>query len=273
MEFEYLPDNVGEHKSYWNFKIPSEGIIQPFMVVGFVVEPIVLLERGKADFGPLLIGGKSRETINLINQEHIPFAFHFNKDSIKENPDYGDSLQVSPLSGTVPPQSQIPIEVLFKPKYETHYNYNLICNIKNKARQLVLNVKGIGYSIHYNVMADKALIPVLPNESHNFEFGDFFVNEKKTKSIVIENKGDFNFDYQFKRQSNKYVMIEPEAATVKKGDSVAVDILYLPKNSHKLKNYKCVLKIASGPKFNFLLNGTARKPGINLSFHQYDFGP
>lgn len=49
--------------------------------------------------------------------------------------------------------------------------------------------------------------------------------------------------------------------------------MYCPKNSHKLKNYKCILKIASGPKFNFLLNGTARKPGIEMSFTQYDFGP
>jgi len=126
VQFEYIPDNVGEHESYWNFKIPSEGIVQPFMVVGFVVEPIVLMETGKINFGPLLIGGKSRETVNLINQEHLPFTFHFNKDTIKENPDYGDSLQVSPLSGTVPPQSQVPIEVLFKPKYETNFNYNLI---------------------------------------------------------------------------------------------------------------------------------------------------
>ena len=34
-----------------------------------------------------------------------------------------------------------------------------------------------------------------------------------------------------------------------------------------------LLKIASGPKFNFALNGTARKPGIKMSFNQYDFGP
>lgn len=273
MQFEYTPDFVGEHESYWNFKIPAEGIIQPFMVVGFVVEPIVLMETGKINFGPLLIGGKSRETVNLINQEHLPFTFFFNKDSIKENPDYGDSLIVTPVSGTVPPQSQIPIEVMFKPKYETDYNYNLICNIKNKARPLVLNVKGVGYAIHFNVLADKAGIPVLPNESHTFEFGDFFVNEKKTKSMVIENKGDFNFDYQFKRLPNKYVTIEPETGTVKKGDSVTIDILYLPSNAHKLTNYKCALKIASGPKFNFILNGTARKPGIEMSFNQYDFGP
>jgi len=126
MVFEYIPDNVGEHETYWKFKIPNEEVVQPFMVVGFVVEPIVLFETGKINFGPLLLGGKNREKINLINQEHLPFTFFFNKDSVKENPDYGDSLQVTPMSGTVPPQSQMSIEVLFKPKYETDYNYNLI---------------------------------------------------------------------------------------------------------------------------------------------------
>lgn len=273
MVFEYTPDNVGEHQSYWNFKIPTEDIVQPFMVVGYVVEPIVLFETGKINFGPLLLGGKSKETINLINQEHLPFTFNFTKDSIKENPDYGDSLQVTPLAGTVPPQSQIPIEVLFKPKYETDFNYNLVCNVKRKARPLVLNVKGTGYAIHYSVLADKSLVPVQPNEPYNFEFGDFFVNEKKTKTVVIENKGDFNFDFMWKRQPNKYITIEPESGTVKRGETINFNIVYLPMNAHKLKGYKCTLKITSGPKFVFMLNGTARKPGINMSFHQYDFGP
>ena len=187
MVFEYVPDNFGEHESFWNFKIPFEEILQPFMIVGYVVEPIVLLETGKVNFGPLLLGGKNKEVINLINQEHLPFTFYFNKESIRENPDYGDSLAVTPLSGTVPPQSQIPIEVLFKPKYEMSYNYNIIWNIKRKARSLALNIKGVGYAIHYSIFADKQRIPVTPDVPHNFGFGDLFVNEKKTKSVVIEN--------------------------------------------------------------------------------------
>ena len=67
--FEYTPDNVGEHESYWNFKINSEKIVQDFMVVGRVVEPNVLFASGKIKFGPLLLDGKNRETINIINQE------------------------------------------------------------------------------------------------------------------------------------------------------------------------------------------------------------
>jgi len=29
----------------------------------------------------------------------------------------------------------------------------------------------------------------------------------------------------------------------------------------------------SGPKYDFLLNGAARKPGVKLSFTAHDFGP
>jgi hydrocephalus-inducing protein len=273
MSFEYVPDNVGEHQSFWLFKIPSEEISQPFMVVGHVVEPIVLFESGKINFGPLLLGGKNKESINLINQEHLPFNFHFVKESIKGNPDYGDSLQVSPTSGTVPPQSQVEIKVLFKPKYETSYNYNLICNVKKKARPLVLNIKGVGFTIHHSILADKARVPVTIKEPHRFDFGDFFVNEKKVKTVCIENSGSFNFDYVWKRKPNKYITIMPETGTVKKGASANIDIIYLPIAEHKLRNYKCNLSIVSGPKFSFLLNGTARKPGVQLSFIQYDFGP
>ena len=119
------------------------------MVVGRVVEPNVLFETGKIKFGPLLLEGKNREIVNMINQEQIPFSFNFSKESAKGSTEYGDSLRVNPMSGVVAPQSQIPIEILFQPKYELTYNYNLICNVKRKARPLVLNVKGEGYKIHH----------------------------------------------------------------------------------------------------------------------------
>ena len=36
MVFEYTPDLIGVHESYWIFEIPSEKIIQYFMMVGSV---------------------------------------------------------------------------------------------------------------------------------------------------------------------------------------------------------------------------------------------
>ena len=67
MIFEYTPDAVGEHDSRWVFKIPSEKITQEFLVVGRVNEPNVLFESGKMKFGPLLLGGKAKETVRIIN--------------------------------------------------------------------------------------------------------------------------------------------------------------------------------------------------------------
>lgn len=67
MIFEYTPEGVGEHESYWNFKVLSEKISQPFLIVGRVIEPLLMFEHGKIDFGPLLLGGKNKETINITN--------------------------------------------------------------------------------------------------------------------------------------------------------------------------------------------------------------
>jgi hydrocephalus-inducing protein len=57
------------------------------------------------------------------------------------------------MSGVVPGGGSVQLEVLFQPKYELQYNYNLICNVKRKNRPLVLNVKGEGYKIHHSVFA------------------------------------------------------------------------------------------------------------------------
>ena len=89
------------------------------------------------------------------------------------------------MSGVVPPQSQIPVEIMFQPKYELSYNYNLTCNVKRKDRPLVLNVKGEGYKIHHSVFADVNKVPVQSNDPFKFEFNDFFINEKKVKVVNL----------------------------------------------------------------------------------------
>ena len=128
------------------------------------------------------------------------------------------------MSGVVSPQSKIAIEVVFKPRFELTYNYNLVCNVKRKMRPLVLNVKGVGYTIKHQVFAgETASTPVSKQikEPTPVEFGDFFVNEKRTRLIAVENQGAFNFDFVWKRAvnaaNNKYITISPESGTVKQG--------------------------------------------------------
>ena len=88
------------------------------MIVGEVVEPNVFFDVGKINFGPLLIGGQGKETIKLKNLEDVPIPFNFDKESIRGELDYGDSLKVEPISGTIPPQGDIPVEITFCPKLQ-----------------------------------------------------------------------------------------------------------------------------------------------------------
>ena len=79
------------------------------------------------------------------------------------------------------------VQVVFKPRFDLSYNYNLVCNVKRKMRPLVLNVKGVGYTIHHAVYAGEQTIPLAPysKESAPLEFGDFFVNEKRTQRVAV----------------------------------------------------------------------------------------
>ena len=272
MTFEYTPDSVGEHESRWVFKIPRENITQQFLIVGRVNEPNVSLSAGKLKFGPLLLQGKNKDTVKIVNEEHIPFAFNFARESVRGSPDYGDSLKVVPMSGVVPANSELPVEIQFSPKFELQYNYNLTCNVKRKARPLVLNVKGEGYRIHHSVFADEPRVEVLSDQPFNFDFGDFYINEKKSKKVLLTNDGEFNFDFVWRRQVNKYIRITPETGTVRQGDQMEIQIDYMPISEHQLKNFKVNLMIVSGPKYEFTLSGKARKPGFKLNASVFDFG-
>lgn len=119
--------------------------------MGSVIEPNVFFDVGKVNFGPLLLGGKNKEIVHLKNLETVPMSFNFERESVKGELDYADSLSVSPMSGVIPPQSDIPLEIIFAPKVETSFNYNLLCSVKRKSRPVSLNVKGIGYILHHSV--------------------------------------------------------------------------------------------------------------------------
>jgi len=285
MVFEYTPDITGNHESYWKFSIPQEKIVHNFAILGNVVEPNVFLDKGSINFGPLLLGGKNKETVMLKNLENIPFTFSFDRESLKGEPDFGDSISVHPMSGVIGSDSQIPIEVTFHPKYELRreYNYNLLLNIKQKTSPINLNVKGIGYTLHHAVTMDHSNTVISSAGDHIIDFGNIFINEKKYKTITVQNHGGFNFDFAIKKSQFNFITITPESDTVRKveeenkGEVSTVDIKvgFTPIAEYRLQPQKHYfsLHIISGPTYHFRLTGSARKPNVELSFHEFDFGP
>jgi hydrocephalus-inducing protein len=114
-------------------------------------------------------------------------------------------------------------------------------------------------------MADEPLIKVQQNEACKLDFGEFFINEVKTKQVVLTNNGEFNFDFLWKRQPNKNITITPESGTVQKGGQMKIQIKFSASSETELKNYKSTLTILSGPKYDFNILGSARKPGVRLN--------
>ncbi|MCQ2818255.1 MAG: hypothetical protein MJ252_13390, partial [archaeon] len=275
MIFEYLPNNLGKHQAFFNFKILNESS-QPhkFVLNGIAREPMILFNVGKVNFGPLLIGGRQKETVEIINEEILPYKFSFDKDSIKGNQNYADSLIVSPICGTLQPKSSTKVEITFMPRVEREFNYNLCLKVKQRQKPLTLNVKGVGYTIVHGVYLDnKPDMKLQRKVEHIIDFGEFFVNEQRERKIILENNGSFNFNYVMKKNGADYLKIDPDQGTVKQATKQIITLTLLPLQKINLQKHKIFLNIISGSTYTFLVSAKAKTPQIIFSSIKCNFGP
>lgn len=66
-------------ESFWRFSIPEHKLEVQFLLVGKVAEPRVAFDRPGLNFGKVLVGGRTTETVRLINSEHLPFEFQLDR--------------------------------------------------------------------------------------------------------------------------------------------------------------------------------------------------
>ena len=83
----------------------------------------------------------------------MPFAFNFEKpalddESAVKKANKGPTLEITPLSGLVPPSGRAAVELSFRPTEEAVLNANLNCTVRKKKMKLSLNVKGKGTPCH-----------------------------------------------------------------------------------------------------------------------------
>jgi len=283
MVFDFTPDSVNLQESFWRFRIPSLRIDVPFLLVGATVEPNVSIDRTRHNFGPLLIGQKARETIHIVNREHIPFAFNFERASFATGGLGAESvIEVTPSSGVVGPDSSMPIELLFAPTLEKQFNFNVELSIKNKSRSLVLNVKGEGYAIHDVLLLEDANGKPMELSAHaptRVDFGLVHVNDKAIKQLTVVNSGRFNFDVAMQLRVPSGVRappvsVTPELATIKRNERFVFQLTYQPSSDASLPTGLGVLcSITNGPTYSLQLLGRGKRPRLSFSFLEHDFGP
>ncbi|GMF15729.1 unnamed protein product [Phytophthora fragariaefolia] len=277
MIFEFTPQQLELQEMFWYFKIPHFQVSQLFLFVGTTTEPRVGLDRGSVNFNTLLIGTKTSQSIALVNQEHIPFNFVFDKTSLDfagETP----ALIVHPLSGVIPPNSRTSIEIEFIPTEEKSYSFNLNCIIKRKPTRLSLNVKGEGYSIHdaLTLASDdhNEGRPLVLGPGNVLDFGAVRVNEEAQRSVVIHNSGKFNFDFNWSiaKQSTAFT-IEPMQGTIKKNDKTTCKLIFAPTKQTSLDGTQVTCTVAGSRSYFLALQGNAVPPMLQFSFTTHDFGP
>lgn len=177
----------------------------------------------------------------------------------------------------VPPGGDISVRVTLLPDREKEYNYNLVCNVRNKPTPLGLNVKGQGYAIHDTVQlvdADGKTLGLSSEVANQIHFGSIQTMDKREKTIQLINSGGYNFDYKWVTESrNPFVQIIPEQGTVRAGgQKELVTIIYHPIYEGMLQGFKAQMKIQHGKTYTMLLSGMANKPRIVFSFQEYNFG-
>jgi len=255
------------------------------------------MDQPRIQFGELLIQGRATETVHLVNKEHIPFSFSFDKSSFQTEGQM-PVFTVHPLSGVVGPNTSVPVVVTFQPLEEDSFNRNIVCNIKRKQDPVILNVKGHGYNIHADlVLEDAVAIPtrrVLNLGIHELvDFGRVQVQEERSYTLKLANRSHFPFDFAWQirsgagrqpaRPANKepgevppYITISPMLGVAAKGEETEIKITYSPKESHTLDGTMLRMLIPSGPKessYLIDLSGSAKRPSVDFSFMTHDFGP
>ncbi|CAG9464033.1 unnamed protein product [Pedinophyceae sp. YPF-701] len=285
MIFEYTPDSEELLESHWVFRITQQNIEVPFLVVGHVSEPRVLLDRSAVHFQKVQVGRRVRETVHIVNEEPIPFVYEFVRSSYELQSGRGESgvLLFDPPSATIPPRSRLPVVVSFDPAAEQTYNFNVVCNVRKKPMRLTLNVKGEGYRIHEQLMidtADSRMVDLAPSGVNQVEFGEVIINSICVKQIAMVNAGSVPYEFAWAVGGGEdlggrepTVVVKPNGGRVAQGERLVCELSYAPKRQEKLAEYPVTCQIVNGPRYRLALHGEGHKPKLDLSFYRHNFGP
>ncbi|KAM5208569.1 hydrocephalus-inducing protein homolog isoform 3-T4 [Hipposideros larvatus] len=276
--FQFTPSHLDITEAFWSFLIPEHNITVPFLLVGKASDPLIILNKSHLNFSCLLIGREARETVEIINREEQGFNFAF-QDNSRYSEGFSDSLVVCPMEGWLPPRSRLPIDIFLTPKKEGDVNFNLICNVKNKAYPLTLNIKTEGYSMNAEIKCKDrtgSITLLTPNQTTTVNFYEVELNECVQCEFTFINAGKFNFSFHAELSGPKallqYLEFSPIGGSVDVGQSAPASLSFQPFKKCVLKGLELRIKISHGPTFTCSISGCAVSPAIHFSFTSYNFG-
>jgi hydrocephalus-inducing protein len=278
-------------ESFWRFRIAKLDLAVPFLLLGRVSEPRVLISKSHISLGELLVGHTVERTFELINQEsdkRVQYAFDADSCYAEGR---ADVLLVSPLSGTLEPRSSAIITVRFQAKQPRSSVFNLKCRIANSTKTLYLNVKCDSYRLLTKLFVQDdeeksgggGLVELNERLINSLHMGQVEKNESRMKNLYVANACSHRVDYEWstivdeqnvdndENNAHKCFSIEPQRGQIEPGEKQQCLLKYKALYE-KLTAVNYRLNIENGSEYNVRVDGVAVQPELRLSFVEHDFG-
>lgn len=173
-----------------------------------------------------------------------------------------DIFTITPIEGTIWPNSEMAITVIFKPKAALKYNHRAFCNISCSDERLPIFIEGEG-------LGPKAFL-----STNNLSIGDVYVNETQNYSIYIENKGEIPAKFNLLTSNtyfSKMFTFDVESAELAVGQRMNILMTF---KSSKVGEFQEIFRWkleGSSEVLNLLVRGHVRAPKFEFNRKSIDF--
>ncbi|XP_074644164.1 hydrocephalus-inducing protein homolog [Tubulanus polymorphus] len=176
------------------------------------------------DFGTIRVLEETKQTCSMKNKGKYEIAYNFILENPDPNgPDVNSLFSIIPQRGTLSPvdrPSGTQVQILFKAKEEVVIRDAPIL----RCQVIEPNLSDGGETIasipvKVSVKAVFSKYNIVPIE--DISFGSLVVNSKKTRTFIIENKGEFDFRYtihKFMKMAEQQLQAQKPRPPVKQND-------------------------------------------------------
>lgn len=273
MIFSYVPKLTNLCESFWELTLVDNGAKIPFLFVGSVREPGVLLSEFAKNFGRIQVGKSARYALKVTNADELPCEFKFESDAFEQ-------VSILPKAGRIAGNSSETVTVVFNPNASTAFNFNIPFIVKNRSCPLYFNVKGTGFSVHERMeitQEDGSLVSLTPIGAYSsrnmLDFGHVYVKDKAKKLLTISNIGSSDLTYSLDMGPNRALMASPASGTLSAGEKEVLELVYEPTIVESLSRYPITCDIEGKRRYEFELNAISRRPKLNFNTYSVNFGP
>ncbi|XP_033625714.1 hydrocephalus-inducing protein homolog [Asterias rubens] len=165
---------------------------------------------GGLDFGTIRVMDETKQTCSLKNKGRYEIAFSFNFETTEvSGPEIINLFSVIPQKGVLVPNDRpTQVQVIFKSRKEVTIRDQPIL----KCQVIEPNISDSGETIasipvKLSVRSIFSKYNVYPISDINF--GAVLVGQRRTRSFIIENKGEFDFKYTVNRMSRDSQPMQP----------------------------------------------------------------